>query len=1145
MLRRAHRPFVQAVRVLAVAAVAAVAAVGSLAAVDGASSAGAPDFLDVVQVGSGAAALTSVATQVSIVPLLSSGVTGTPIALPTAASGANKPFTVSGTATSEGSLALSGDRSYLTLAGYSAVPGTAGVASTASAAVPRVVARVSAAGSVDTSSTISDAFSVNSVRGAVSVDGSAFWVSGAGASAGLVRQTLGSTGGSTQIVTASTNARVPRIFGGNLFYSTGSGTAGIYQVNATGTPPLTNPGAPTLVAAATSPYGFAIVSLGGVTADTLYVADGTAIRKFNLVAGSWVAAGTSTPAVNALAHLAASAASGVAQLYLTTLDGSKVLAFSDASGSGAAITGTFTTVATAPSNTTYKGIAFAPAGQVRPGPAPTVSPADVGLTAALGDVANPAITATVATTDTAYSAADLTLAATSSNPAAVAGGGISVTGTGATRTITLTPAGAVGTATVTLTATDPGGRTGSASFTYAVSAAAPTATTRYLDGASDASTAIDVGGGYLVVGDDESNVLRLYRGSASGLPVKTWDFQATIGTTEIDIEAAARSGNTIWWTGSGGNTSSGNVRPSEWLLFATMISGSGAATELTLAGAYSTLRPELVAWDQANGHGLGANALGLAASTAPGQTSKQVDGYAIEGLEFAPDGTTAYLGFRAPLVLPGGRTKALVVPVSNLRALTSTGGSASFGAPILWDLGGQSVRDIRRGAAGEYLVIAGSWNAGGSFEVWTWDGVAADAPVATLTALPSGAGSWEGIVAVPAPLTSGATVQFVEDNGSVDLYANGSAARDLPLALRKARLDTAAIVLPTQAVAFTSAPPVAVRAGTTVAVAATGGASRTAITFSVGGASGAGVCSVSGTVVSLLAPGTCVVAADQGGTFQYQPAPTAAQAFTVLPPAPQPVTITSVPPVPAWAGDSYRLLASGGGSGRPLAFSIAPAAAGVCALRADGVTVDFVAAGSCTAEADQAGGNGWATGHAEQSFAIQAIPAGTPDTTLTTTPPAATSRTAPFTWSATLPGSLFECSFDGGAFAPCSSPRTYHGLSLGLHTFAVRAVRNGLRDPLPAGWTWTIVPPSVPPVTVLLATPGLVTPSRQAGFVWAADQVGARFECRLAAAAWAACSSPRTYNGLPLGAHTLQVRATGVTGRVEALPASTSWTIVP
>ena len=43
----------------------------------------------------------------------------------------------------------------------------------------------------------------------------------------------------------------------------------------------------------------------------------------------------------------------------------------------------------------------------------------------------------------------------------------------------------------------------------------------------------------------------------------------------------------------------------------------------------------------------------------------------------------------------------------------------------------------------------------------------------------------------------------------------------------------------------------------------------------------------------------------------------------------------------------------------------------------------------------------------------------------------------------------------------------------------------------------------------------------------------------------APCSSPRTYNGLPLGAHTLQVRATGVTGLAEALPASHSWTIVP
>ena len=54
---------------------------------------------------------------------------------------------------------------------------------------------------------------------------------------------------------------------------------------------------------------------------------------------------------------------------------------------------------------------------------------------------------------------------------------------------------------------------------------------------------------------------------------------------------------------------------------------------------------------------------------------------------------------------------------------------------------------------------------------------------------------------------------------------------------------------------------------------------------------------------------------------------------------------------------------------------------------------------------------------------------------------------------------LFECSLDGSAFVPCTSPQAYGGLSLGMHTFSVRAIdvaRNATKEP--ALHTWTIVP---------------------------------------------------------------------------------------
>ena len=67
-----------------------------------------------------------------------------PIAMPTADAGSQYALTMSGTATSEGTLALSTDRRYVTLAGFNAAPGVASIANTASMTVNRVVGRIDA-----------------------------------------------------------------------------------------------------------------------------------------------------------------------------------------------------------------------------------------------------------------------------------------------------------------------------------------------------------------------------------------------------------------------------------------------------------------------------------------------------------------------------------------------------------------------------------------------------------------------------------------------------------------------------------------------------------------------------------------------------------------------------------------------------------------------------------------------------------------------------------------------------------------------------------------------------------------------------------------------------------------------------------------
>src|SRR6478735_8973933 len=132
----------------------------------------------VLRVGTGSGALSSAASAVFLDEYNSSGTLVQSIALPTTVAGANRRVTVSGSATSEGALALSADGLYLTLGGYDADPGTASVVSTAAAATNRVVARVDGDGVIDSSTAITDTFSGSNIRGAVTDDGSRFWAVG-------------------------------------------------------------------------------------------------------------------------------------------------------------------------------------------------------------------------------------------------------------------------------------------------------------------------------------------------------------------------------------------------------------------------------------------------------------------------------------------------------------------------------------------------------------------------------------------------------------------------------------------------------------------------------------------------------------------------------------------------------------------------------------------------------------------------------------------------------------------------------------------------------------------------------------------------------------------------------------------------------
>ncbi|GAA2631157.1 MULTISPECIES: hypothetical protein [Streptomyces] len=409
---------------------------------------------------------------------------------------------------------------------------------------------------------------------------------------------------------------------------------------------------------------------------------------------------------------------------------------------------------------------------------PTIALSASYLSGAVGATGDPVVNVTVGQSGADASA--LTVSASASSKASVAGtGDVSVTGTGAVRQLAVAARGR-GYTNLTVKVTGLGGKTATKTLSYAASAAVQNpADARYLTGSADASAAVDVGGGYAVVADDESNVLRLYDRSRSGAPVKTWDFSSQLGVSkEVDIEGATRIGNTVYWTGSLGNNKDGEYKAPRNTVFTTTVSGSGAGAQLTYGRSYKKLRDDLVAWDTANG-----NRYGFAAGTAEGEAPKQIDGFNVEGLEFAPGSTTtAYLGFRAPLapVVPGG--KALIVPVTNFDQVLASGAKATFGAGVELDLGGLSVRDIRKNAAGQYLILAGSWAADDNsdpYALYQWDGVPGHAPVKRADLPTTDPGGWEAIVEVPDLTAPGARVQLITDSGSADLYGDGTEAKDL------------------------------------------------------------------------------------------------------------------------------------------------------------------------------------------------------------------------------------------------------------------------------------------------------------------------------------------------------------------------------
>jgi hypothetical protein len=375
--------------------------------------------------------------------------------LPQTASGSN--FAISGEygSSSEGTLQLSGNGKYLTVMGYgvnaaafNAKPAAYGAVGTKAlgqsgsltgagyTAVPRVVALISANGSVDTSTAVYNVFNTNNPRSAYTVDGTSFYISGQGSgsdnTAGVYYVATGShaatpiTGSDTSGNTLSQDTRIVEVYNNQLYVSVdskgGSGSArdfvgtlgtqgdlptalansGTGPVGLVGFGNAGGTGKVTITAATTngintvgktinlSPEDFYFAN-----STTLYVADSGSpknnsantslgdggLQKWSLISGTWTLDYTLASGLNLVAN---SAASGSTGLYGLTGEvvGSNVVLYAtnytigdtnptylygitdvlDATTEPTAES--FTKLATAPTDSNFKGVAFAPTAAV-------------------------------------------------------------------------------------------------------------------------------------------------------------------------------------------------------------------------------------------------------------------------------------------------------------------------------------------------------------------------------------------------------------------------------------------------------------------------------------------------------------------------------------------------------------------------------------------------------------------------------------------------------------------------------------------------------------------------------------------------------------------------------------------------------------
>ena len=190
-----------------------------------------------------------------------------------------------------------------------------------------------------------------------------------------------------------------------------------------------------------------------------------------------------------------------------------------------------------------------------------------------------------------------------------------------------------------------------------------------------------------------------------------------------------------------------------------------------------------------------------------------------------------------------------------------------------------------------------------------------------------------------------------------------------------------------------------------------------------------------------------------------------------------------------------------------------------------------------TVKAVDAAGN---PGQTSYTWTIDTDP---PTITLTAPPPNPSNDPTPtFTFSAdeAMPAG-FQCKLDAGAFAACTSPKTFGTTPDGSHTFTVKgadaAGNNGSTS-----YTWTI--DTSAPVLTLTQTPANPSGVATAHFEFSAtDLASVSFQCQLDSGSFLPCATPpgQDYSSLSSASHTFTLKGTDAAGNSITKPFT--WTV--